>query len=65
MTRSDLMLAVERLAETDKNGGYDEKTILLLTMLQKIENVYKIVFELQEDKVFKGFAGLIRKALEK
>jgi hypothetical protein len=61
MTRSDLMLEVTKL--NTMTG--EEKTLLILQMHNKIENVYKICFGLEKDRHSFGPVGeLLRKALE-
>jgi len=60
MTRSDIILEVSRL---NKMTGAD-KTILVLKLHHKIEEIYKILFEIEKVKEFQDLATLLRKALE-
>ena len=57
MTRSDLMLAVRKRDSDD----------LILSMYEKIEAVYDIMFELQkpENREFHALAAILKSALEK
>ena len=62
MTRSDLLLEVVKFEEKAEVGSPTYN--LVEDMHRKIENAYKIVFELEKDEHFKGLGELLRKALE-
>lgn len=60
MTRSDLILVMGRLNEM--TGA--EKTILAMKLHHKIEQVYKILFKIEEKNEWEPLSQLLRKALE-
>lgn len=70
ITRSDLDLEIARLDYGDDTAKAKvNRDDLIHTMYQKIENVYKILFALEqfgetEGKVFRHVAKLLREALE-
>lgn len=60
MMASDLFLAINKIDRLP----VDERTHLIHKMHKKIDNVYKIVIDLEKDKHFKELGELFRKALE-
>lgn len=64
MTRSDLVLAVNRASGNYSSMTDEEKTVLIIKMYHKIENAYQVVFELENDKHFAPVGEVLRKCLE-
>ena len=65
MTRSDLMLAIEKYY-AQPNNVYKAavSNTLVQSMYRKIDEAWKIVIELEKDEHFKELGGELRKALE-
>lgn len=66
MTRSDLLLAVNKIHNSA--CPIDDTRKLIYQMHQKIENVYEILFDMEEfaktDPIWQPLADKIREALE-
>ena len=60
MMRSDILLARGSLNQITG----EEKTILILKLMYKIEAAYKIVFALENNTNLKPIAEVLRQALE-
>jgi len=69
MTRSDLLLAVNKIHSADFNSlASDLRACYMLNLItkmqDKIEKAYEIVFILEGDKDFDKIGKALRKALE-
>jgi len=61
MTRSDLMLDVERFCKSSK----DREAINLIRVLHnKVEKAYEVIFILEKDDHLRGIGSILRSNIE-